>query len=63
MSPRWCPFCGSENIDDSCSEENEGGETFFYMFCNGCDAMGPCAATAEKACEKWNVRQSEPFGE
>jgi len=50
-----CPFCGY-HTDDVCEDSNDAGEVFYYIFCDHCDASGPCASTPERAERKWNDR-------
>ena len=47
MEVKPCPFCGSENVKYS----SLAGR----VFCEDCQAHGPCGATDEDAIRKWNA--------
>ena len=47
MKIKPCPFCGSENVQYS----SLAGR----VFCEDCQAHGPCGATDEDAIRKWNA--------
>lgn len=57
--PLWCPFCGSESLDDTCTGSDSKG-TFYFVFCDTCDTEGPPARSKAEAIEKWNERHDEP---
>jgi Lar family restriction alleviation protein len=53
-----CPFCGEREkltvhtaSDDDIPDEVRAG-----VYCFGCDANGPPAATEQEAAQKWNAR-------
>jgi Lar family restriction alleviation protein len=56
--PLYCPFCGSTNVDDTCTDTDSLG-IFAYVFCNNCDTQGPPGATRDHAVDKWNRRHAE----
>lgn len=59
-----CPFCASRSLDATCSEKEKSlespGRTFYYVFCESCDACGPCEYEQAEAIRKWNVRREHP---
>jgi Lar family restriction alleviation protein len=54
MKIKSCPFCGS---DDVCLYELDMCRDAQYsVFCNGCEANGPCTENEkDKAIELWNT--------
>lgn len=52
-----CPFCGSLNVSQSCSEQNNKSKTKYYFYeCLKCASMGQGAETPDKALVFWNTR-------
>lgn len=58
----YCPFCGSESIDDTCQdvEYKPDGKTFYFVFCNDCEACGPTSYDKAEAKQLWRQRATEP---
>lgn len=57
-----CPFCGSDDIDESFSLGYAGGDKSNPLVATGCmecSATGPDYPTTEKAIAAWNKRASE----
>lgn len=50
-----CPYCGSDNLDDTCGA-HDGIRSFYFVFCNDCEAEGPTDCDQAKAIELWNQR-------
>jgi Lar family restriction alleviation protein len=58
MTSSNCPFCGSNNIDETCGDKEQvSGRKFYFVFCNKCEACGPTDYDQEKALQLWNLRQ------
>ena len=54
-----CPFCGAHDCRNDYipnSPEPVKDEGWWYVQCEGCDALGPPAETPEQALEKWTTR-------
>ena len=55
-----CPFCGSNNLDDSCRlNDGDGTRDYYFMFCNECEAEGPTSNDQAEAQRLWNKRSEE----
>jgi len=54
---RSCPFCGSDNLDDTCADRGKDTREFYFVFCDRCEANGPTSYEREKAVEMWNRRR------
>lgn len=51
-----CPFCVNPGSNCSVDEVAFGDKKPFAVVCENCGAIGPRAATPEKAVEKWDTR-------
>jgi len=51
---RWCPFCGSMNLQAARYVSDEGELGTFTIECGNCGAAGPPALHLEEAVRAWN---------
>ena len=54
-----CPFCNSDNVKVSKifftgSDIKKRTGSYYYVYCNNCEAGGPVAKTIKAATEWWN---------
>lgn len=54
-----CPFCNSDNVKVSKifftgSDIKKRTGSYYYVYCNNCEAGGPFAKTSKAATEWWN---------
>lgn len=53
-----CPFCGSDNIDPTCSdvEKLTRRRKFYFVYCDTCQACGPTSYDQLEAVMLFNRR-------
>ena len=58
-----CPFCGTtkqeevfESLEIQAYDNDDGSETYWYVFCNGCGANGAVRKSEQEAIDAWNKR-------
>lgn len=52
--PGNCPFCGSQDVEETFQIGNLACPVKFFVFCWHCHARGPEALSSEEAILRWN---------